>query len=212
MIESHRGDPPHVQRRREAAQVGHGQRRDREGVLPDDAQQDAARDQDRQRGAALEQCDIVQQQQQALRSHGLLDSRQGGLACPVLDAQDARDMGDHERRVGQRREGRKGDAVGVGVGQAGGGVQGEARLAHAPRACQRQQADVRPPQQVRHGGLLALTPHQRGEGGWQGGKRQGHGCGRRRGDGRGSGAGDRVGRVGPDGRSRAGIEGGALRR
>ena len=66
-----------------------------------------------------------------------------------------------QRRVAQRRERHPEDAVGVVVGELGGGLEREPRLAGAARPGQRQQADVVLASSATHLGELALAAEER---------------------------------------------------
>jgi hypothetical protein len=136
-------------------------------VLAREVERRPARGEDGQLGGCGEQraeqrcrlvhvLEVVHEQEEPAHSQVSCDRLGNRLVATLLDPQRVRDRGRDQRRVAKRREVGEVDAVGELAGEVVRDLQGEARLAAAPRPRQRHEAHVAPTDELQD--LLALDP------------------------------------------------------
>jgi len=183
--ERHRGDGRQDGGRRHRRRIGHGQRRHR--ILPfgPDAEGRAARRQDRQPGATIEErrqlgsdrhhlLQVVQQEQQVAASQRRRQGAPQRHAGNLAHAEGLGDRRDNEVGVADRRQTDEGDTVRELGRQVGADLERQPRLADPAGTGQRQQ----PHTLAQSGGDLGDLPLAADE------RRRGRGQGRRRSVGR----------------------------
>jgi hypothetical protein len=105
---------------------------------------------------------VVQHEEDGLRLQGALQGLDQRLPAALAHAGRQGDGGRDVLRLGERRQRHEPRALREVAGRGGGGLKGQARLAHAAGAGQGHQAHVRPPQPRPHGCHLLRPPDEAG--------------------------------------------------
>ena len=166
--------PREVAALRQMPQVRHGQRRHRALVLAGDAEGRPARHQDRERGAGAEEIgdqggrrqqvlEVVEDEQETLRTEV---GDQPLAERPLAGIRQVERLGDRrgdQAGVAERGQPDEPDPVREAAAQVAGHLEREAGLPHAAGSGERDEANVRPAQQIGDGRDVGGAADERGE-------------------------------------------------